>query len=349
MQNTPVSGKIKQQLSKRVLRKKPEGKDRKMALPVIYQLMTMVILMVIGVILQKKKILSLDNSKGLSIVLTRVAVPCNMVVLLQREYSREIFNGFLVTCGATYLICCIGAAMFFIVGKMLKMKPRELGLFSGGGVYSNVIFMGQPLIMAMYGAEGLIFCVAVMFTCNVFLFTVCSILFGMGGEHRKPALQMLKEAFEKNRAVLQYFQLQTRSHFIINCLKSLNGMAETGDYAKMKRMLIAFSSHLRYIFRDNLELVSLADELDEVNDYYNIILLDRTTPIILNQQIDQALLPYKVPSLIIQTFLENTIKYNKEKVISEQSDKKIKKNKEKYTKGKHPMVPRTVRYLNLTI
>lgn len=124
--------------------------------------------------------------------------------------------------------------------------------------------------------------------------------------------QMLKEAFEKNRAVLQYFQLQTRSHFIINCLKSLNGMAETGDYAKMKRMLIAFSSHLRYIFRDNLELVSLADELDEVNDYYNIILLDRTTPIILNQQIDQALLPYKVPSLIIQTFLENTIKYNKE-------------------------------------
>lgn len=166
-----------------------------MALPVIYQLITMVILMIIGVVLQKKKILSLDNSKGLSIVLTRVAVPCNMVVLLQREYSREIFNGFLVACGATYLICCIGAAMFFAVGKLLKMKPRELGLFSGGGVYSNVIFMGQPLIMAMYGAEGLIFCVAVMFTCNVFLFTVCSILFGMGGTQRKPALQMLKEAF----------------------------------------------------------------------------------------------------------------------------------------------------------
>lgn len=166
-----------------------------MALPVIYQLITMVILMIIGVILQKKKILSLDNSKGLSIVLTRVAVPCNMVVLLQREYSREIFNGFLVTCGATYLICCIGAGMFFLVGKVLRMKPRELGLFSGGGVYSNVIFMGQPLIMAMYGAEGLIFCVAVMFTCNVFLFTVCSILFGMGGERRKSALQMLREAF----------------------------------------------------------------------------------------------------------------------------------------------------------
>ena len=54
-----------------------------MAIPVIYQLITMVILMIIGVVLHKKNFLSLTNAKGLSIVLTRVAVPCNMVVLLQ--------------------------------------------------------------------------------------------------------------------------------------------------------------------------------------------------------------------------------------------------------------------------
>lgn len=166
-----------------------------MAIPVIYQLITMVILMVIGVVLHKKNFLSLANAKGLSIVLTRVAVPCNMVVLLQRDYSPEIFKGFLVTCAATYGMCCIGALMFFIVGKTMKMKGGELGLFSGGGVYSNVIFMGQPLIMAMYGAEGLIFCVAVMFTCNVFLFTICSVLFAMGSNIKKSALRMLKEAF----------------------------------------------------------------------------------------------------------------------------------------------------------
>lgn len=164
-----------------------------MAIPVIYQLITMVILMIVGVILHKKNLLSTANAKGLSIVLTRVAVPCNMVVLLQRDYSPEIFKGFLVTCLATYGMCSVGALMFFIVGKMMKMKPRDLGLFSGGGVYSNVIFMGQPLILAMYGAEGLIFCVAVMFTCNVFLFTVCSVLFAMGSENKKTLKAMAKE------------------------------------------------------------------------------------------------------------------------------------------------------------
>ena len=166
-----------------------------MAIPVIYQLLTMVLLMVVGVILNKKKFLTEHNAKGLSIVLTRVAVPANMIVLMQRPFSHEILIGFLKTCGGMFLMCALGAVLFFIIGKAMKMQFPELGLFSGSGVYSNVIFMGQPLIMAMYGEEGLIFCVAVMFTCNVFLFTVCSVLFAIGSDKRKSAGKMLKEAF----------------------------------------------------------------------------------------------------------------------------------------------------------
>ena len=166
-----------------------------MALPVICQLITMVLLMAVGVILHRKQMLTESNAKGLSIVLTRVAVPANMIVLMQRPYSHEIFMGFLKTCGGTFLMCSLGAVLFFLIGKMMKMQFPELGLFSGGGVYSNVIFMGQPLIMAMYGEEGLIFCVAVMFTSNVFLFTVCSVLFAIGSGKRKTVGRMLREAF----------------------------------------------------------------------------------------------------------------------------------------------------------
>lgn len=119
------------------------------------------------------------------------------------------------------------------------------------------------------------------------------------------------EAFEKDHARLQYYQLQTRSHFFVNCLKSLYNMLANKEYEKMQRMIIAFSNHLRYVFHDNLKLVSLESEMIEVNDYYNIILLDRETPIILNSQVDKQLYKYQVPSLLIQTFLENTVKYSK--------------------------------------
>lgn len=120
------------------------------------------------------------------------------------------------------------------------------------------------------------------------------------------------EAFEKDHAKLQYYQLQTRSHFFANCLKSLYNMLENREYEKMQRMIISFSNHLRYIFHDNLKLVSLQDELDEVKDYYNIILLDRTNPFIMDIQADPSLLGCCVPSLVVQTFLENTAKYNRQ-------------------------------------
>lgn len=125
--------------------------------------------------------------------------------------------------------------------------------------------------------------------------------------HKKQA-----EAFAKDHARLQYYQLQTSSHFLINCLKSLFHMLENSEYEKMQCMIIAFSNHLRYVFHDNLKFVTLEAELAEVNDYYNMIMLDRITPIILNQDIDASLFHYGVPSLIIQTFLENTSKYNKQ-------------------------------------
>lgn len=121
------------------------------------------------------------------------------------------------------------------------------------------------------------------------------------------------EAFQKDHARLQYYHLQTSSHFFVNCLKSLYSMLANHEYEKMQRMILAFSNHLRYIFHDNLQLVPLKSELAEVNDYYNIIMLDRITPMVLNIEVeDDSLLTCAVPSLTIQTFLENTAKHNRQ-------------------------------------
>ena len=118
------------------------------------------------------------------------------------------------------------------------------------------------------------------------------------------------EETEKEHALLQYYQLQTRSHFFLNCLKSLYGMLETRDFPRMQEMIIAFSNHLRYIFHDNLSLVPLRAEMDEVRDYHRIISMDSRQPLILTQEVASDALGCLVPPLIVQTFLENSWKYN---------------------------------------
>lgn len=115
---------------------------------------------------------------------------------------------------------------------------------------------------------------------------------------------------EKEHALLQYYQLQTRSHFLLNCLKSLYNMSEGGEIEKIKMMILAFSNHLRYVFHDNLLLVTLRSELDETQDYYQIMQMDRANPFLLNLEVDQSLLDCQVPPLVVQTFLENSFKYN---------------------------------------
>lgn len=118
---------------------------------------------------------------------------------------------------------------------------------------------------------------------------------------------------EQEHAQLQYFQLQTRSHFFINCLKSLYNMLEMQEYDKMRRMIIRFSDHIRFIFHDNLILVRLSEELAEVNDYADIVRMDASTPIMVVQKVPESLKPYLVPPLIIQTFLENAVKHTSRK------------------------------------
>ena len=118
------------------------------------------------------------------------------------------------------------------------------------------------------------------------------------------------QKFEKERAMFQFYQLQTRSHFFLNCLKSLYHMLENGEKQRMQMMIIAFSNHLRYIFRDSMQEVTLAEELQEVMDYHRIISLDTAVPLLLTTHVPDALLECYVPSLLIQTFLENTCKYH---------------------------------------
>lgn len=123
-------------------------------------------------------------------------------------------------------------------------------------------------------------------------------------------LEKRSKESEKEHALLQYFQLQTRSHFILNCLKSLYSMLQNGEYGRMKNMILGFSSHLRYIFHDNMSVVALESELKEVNDYYRIIQMDSSRILLLQQDVPPGLFSCKVPPLIIQTFLENTYQYN---------------------------------------
>ncbi|MGV2686400.1 hypothetical protein GNF82_19070, partial [Clostridium perfringens] len=114
---------------------------------------------------------------------------------------------------------------------------------------------------------------------------------------------------ERQKAELQHLQLQIRPHFFLNCLKSLYGMAQQQSYERIQHMILAISNHLRYNFKDNLQLVSLQQELDHVLNYIRIQQIAHHVPPLCEYSVDSALKDFTIPPLPIQAFVENSIKY----------------------------------------
>ena len=119
-----------------------------------------------------------------------------------------------------------------------------------------------------------------------------------------------QEKMRADHAQLQYYELQVNPHFFLNCLNTVDSLMDSGNEMVAKDLIKALSEHFRYVFRSRRSLVSVREELKEVQDYCRIYSLKGGFPIILQVDSTEEADEMKVPVLTIQTFVENSIKYS---------------------------------------
>lgn len=122
-------------------------------------------------------------------------------------------------------------------------------------------------------------------------------------------IQTYEHQIETQKAQLKYLQLQIRPHFFLNCLKSIYAFAQQKQYQKLQKLILRFSNHIRYIFRDCMEFVPLERELNHVRNYMEIQGISAVYPPVCSIEADPELLQVPVPPLLIQTFVENAVKH----------------------------------------
>ncbi|WP_054027320.1 sensor histidine kinase [Bacillus sp. FJAT-28004] len=118
-----------------------------------------------------------------------------------------------------------------------------------------------------------------------------------------------EEQLNKQKAELQHLQLQINPHFYMNSLNILYTLARTKNIVLIEEMSLCLIQYFRYMFRNNLDYVSLNDELKHVRNYIRI--QELRFPDYLNCEIEapEFLLSTPIPPLVIQTFVENTVKH----------------------------------------
>ena len=130
----------------------------------------------------------------------------------------------------------------------------------------------------------------------------------MVSEIESQKVKIYEEIIEKQKAQMQYLQLQLRPHFYLNGLKTINALAINGDTEAIQSMVYAVSDHLRFLFRES-QLVRLSEELDFTENYVALQRQTAARDIRLEVDADPAVREWLVPILCVQTFVENSVKY----------------------------------------
>jgi two-component system sensor histidine kinase YesM len=128
-------------------------------------------------------------------------------------------------------------------------------------------------------------------------------------EIKQLKINIYEEKLMKQKAELNFFQLQIRPHFLINALNIIYNLAQIGKFALIQRMSRYLIRHFQYTIKSNASLVSIGDEIYYTKNYIAIQELRFPDSLESSFDIDDSLMKFSVPPLSIQTFVENSIKY----------------------------------------
>ncbi len=118
-----------------------------------------------------------------------------------------------------------------------------------------------------------------------------------------------------NRTQLQFYQVQIKPHFYLNCLKNIYGMVTESKYDDIQKLIILLSKHLRYMLQEERMTVTVEKELEYIKNYVELQRICMKYPPACMVECDTDLYHFEIPAISLLSFVENSVKYgmNQEK------------------------------------
>ena len=119
-----------------------------------------------------------------------------------------------------------------------------------------------------------------------------------------------QEASMRERAEVKQLESQFNPHFIFNTLEIIRCYIKV-DPASANRMILDFSSLLRYSIDSNVQFVPLRDDVHYIECYLSMNRMSRPNDLSYSIEVLDEAMDVLVPKLCIQPLVENAIKYGR--------------------------------------
>jgi len=140
-----------------------------LALITMQQVAVLFIMMGIGFVSLKCKVIKIEWKQAFSNLLLYLVTPCLIINSYLAEYDPEIIKDLFKTFVLAIVFMATGIIVANIFCVFIKGKNKDILTFACS--YSNAAYMGFPLIQALFGTQGLLYASAFFTVFNILLWT----------------------------------------------------------------------------------------------------------------------------------------------------------------------------------
>ena len=139
---------------------------------IITKMIVFFIIMGVGYTIYKIGIMDADFNKKLTNLVLRVTMPCMMVSSAFSVSEDRDIKKVLSVFAIAIIMYSVLPALGMLFAKIIRCKPENTGIYVFMTIFTNVGFMGFPVIEAMLGKEALFYTAIFNMIFNFCLFTV---------------------------------------------------------------------------------------------------------------------------------------------------------------------------------
>lgn len=155
----------------------------------IYQMGTIFILILVGMAVKKKQIISEKGKKELADLIIAVILPCNII----KAYMVDMGSDFWITFSEILVVTTLNQVLALILTRTVyqRVNSSEKPIYQYATVCSNAGFIGNALAESIYGTTGLLYASVFLIPARIVMWTAGISFFHKGADKKEAYRKVL--------------------------------------------------------------------------------------------------------------------------------------------------------------
>ena len=140
-------------------------------MPVLQQMLIFFVMMAVGMYARKKNMLTKDNQAQISAIVVNIAYPAIILSGAVSDGKRIQGTDLLVAVGAACGLLVLAMIGAWLLPLILRYPKNQRGIINVMVVFTNIGFMGVPMIDGLYGKSALIYMTVFLIPFNLLFYS----------------------------------------------------------------------------------------------------------------------------------------------------------------------------------